>query len=422
MLKEKELIENKYEVKKKLNDNHLYLVTDLRMMTSWMVKEISREKICEKCLNVEEDQEAFISELEQMKKINHRIFPKVVEILKTEEYLYVVMEPVLGKKLSEAEKKSQKEIVTWAIRLCDGFKKAEQVKMPHIKWKYSMDDIRLEDGNIRLQDFDIFPEKEKILSEEIKEVAEFIRAGENLKLAKKLQVIIQKCMDGNEEYGTYERLSDALERYLIETAKKQKMKKRICSAGAIAAMIVMICFTGIKILNSKKVNLERQAKPPEKPKQTEDVQQTEKEGIVKKLQADAKEVENFLKEKETDINMVPFETEKTKTPEIVSTKRPQKTPTVASKTEKPVKTPDTTQEVEKAIEPVTAPVKAPVMEQPQKTESSSVNVKVVTPQPKKKSVATSKPIENTVKPKKTKAPQSIEIELEDNSMEITVGE
>lgn len=416
MLEEKQMIENKYEVKKKLNNNNLYLVTDLRMMTLWMIKEISWEEISEKCINGENDQEAFVSELEQMKKINHRIFPKVVEILRTEECLYIVMEPVQGEKMFETERKSQREIVTWAIQLCDGLKNVEQMKLPHIKWKHSAEDIRLEDGNIRIQDFDIFPEKEKNLSEEIGEVAEFIRAGGKLKLARKLKSIIQSCISGNEEYETYERLADALERYMMETEKKRKVIKRICSAGAVAVMAAIICFMGAKVLEGKQANVKSQGEVP-KPTSTENVysNENELEGAVKKAEAYAKEVETVLKEKEEDICVTEtLRPGKTEIPEAVPTKKPEKTPDTVPKTVKSADVTAKTPEIEKTKEPVKPTARVQLV-QPQKTESPSIKI---TPRPQNKDVTTSKPKE---KPKKTKEPQ-VEIELEDNSMEIIVGE
>ena len=394
MLAEKQILENKYEIKKKIN-NSLYEAVDLRMMIPWAVKEISWEELHSRDIN-EED---ILAELEQMKKINHRIFPKVIELIKTEDAFYVVMELTEGKKVSEMEDRDRYKITDWTMQLCDGLKTVEELQLKHIAW--GVEELRIEDGNIRLQDFDTVqsqPDKK----ESIRETAALITYGNQTKLTKKLQRM---------EPETYEQLMEALERYMIETAKKQKMKKRICSAGAVAAMIIIVCFMGIKVFNGKKVNIKRQAEPP---KQTEDVSDTEeKENGLKQLQVYTNEVADVLKEKQSYACIETLKPEKTKTPGTVSAKQSEKVPTAIPKTEMPVKVPAVTQEAERTKEPV----KAPVMEQPQKTERPIL--KSVTAQPQKKETA-SKLKEKTEKPGITEAPQSVEIELEDNSMEIIV--
>lgn len=433
MLQEKQMIENKYEVRKKLNDNGLYMVTDLRMMTLWMVKEISWKEMNEKFINGENNQETIIVELEQLKKINHRIFPKIVEILRAEEALYVVMEPVHGKPVQE-EKRRPEEIVTWAVQLCDGLKNTGQIEAAHIRWKHGTEDIRQEDGNIRLWDFEIFSQEESSEAKELKEIAEFIRdmIGKKLKMSGKLKNIVQSCISGNGEYETYESLAETLERYVMEDKKRKKFKKQFCSAGAIVAIAAVLVFSGNQILKSRKT-VGQDNKPEENPVETiqpvametkqekpaEDTQETRSEGIEKTMTAYAGEVmkkfnqqkaenrqENGITEekeenKQTDV-IVAQKAENNQQNAMVAEKEENKQSDVIEKQEEE-KTEESNQvPVFKTIKPIVIPTSVP--EPKERTEKTKEVVKAsevpqVQTQKTEKSVAAQTKTESQTKPK-----------------------
>lgn len=376
MLKEKEVIENRYEVTKLLNSIDLYEVTDLRMRTEWVMKEIFMEEYCANNTILQKDPEKLIGELEQMKKINHRFFPKVMEIIRKEKYIYVIMEKVSGTVAQEINKKKcgTREVVNWAIQLCDGLQYMEQSEISQriIYWKYGMGDLLIEGGSIRVQNFEIKELEAEVKQENIENIGSFIvhMLDGQLKFSGRLKKIVGGCRKTDSVYDDYKELSEELERYLLERAKGKRLKKRGTILAAVLLLILVVGsagINGIKIFSQKKTEKEEERSGP-----------------------------------------VP-----TKTAEI--TQKTKNTPTPASATKKPTISPIVTTAPK---ETESAEKKTAVTAEPRKIVRTNAPVITAAPdrQPKKRRVVTTA----RPKPKVTKKPDSVDIELEDNDMDIIV--
>lgn len=375
MLIEKQVIENRYEVTNMLDGIDLYEVTDLRMRTEWVMKEIFIEEYCANNTILQKDPEKLIVELEQMKKINHRFFPKVMEIIRREKYIYVIMEKVSGIEAQKVDKKKcgTGEVVNWAIQWCDGLEYMEQheISQRNIYWRHGMGDLLIEGGSIRVQNFEIgeLQAEEKVKQENIRNIGDFIvhMLDGKLKFSGKLKKIVEGCRNVNGMYDDYRELAEELERYLLEQAKGRRLKKRGAILAVVLLFILVTGSAGIKIFSQKKT------------------------GKVE-------ENSSLIATKKTEI-----------------TQKPKDTPTPAPATTKPTNSPVIT-EVPKETE--SAKKKTVVTAEPRKIIRTKAPVITAAPdsRPKKRRVVTTvRP-----KPKVTKKPDSVDIELEDNDMDIIV--
>lgn len=371
MIKEKDVIDNRYEVTSICSSDGLYEVTDMRMRTVWVMKEISMEEQCANDTNLQKDTEELIGKLEQMKKINHRFFPKVMELIRKEGSIYVIMEKVSGTVANDVEKKKYgtREIVNFALQFCDGLEYMEQsaADQQFIHWKHGLDNLLIEGGSVRVQDFELFtaqPEEEK--QDNIKAIGEFVSIMLSGKVSGKLKKIMESCKA--EEFSDYKELAEALERYVLEQVKKKRWKKRslmAASAMFLLAVVGIVGINGAKILSKKKSEKVVEA-PTTVPTATAEVTQAPK---------------------------------RTSTP-VPATKKPTESPVVT-------KSPEKTKQPEKKEAPTA---------DPKKIFRTSRPVVTAAPRVKPKVRATAKP-----KPKATKKPESkVDIELEDNNMEIIV--
>lgn len=379
MLKEKEVIENKYEVTKILDHIDLYEVTDIRMRTEWVMKEISIEECCANHTILQKDPETVISELEQLKKMNHRFFPKVTEIIRQENKLYVIMEKVSGTVAQDIEKKNcgTREVVNWAIQLCDGFEYMEQCTSDQgvIRWKHGMGDMLIEGGSVRVQNFVIDGLKadgeEK--QENIRDIGGFINymlSGK--KFSGRLKKVVSGCRNADTEYSDYKVLVEKLERYLLEQAKGKRLKKR---GAFLAAVLVLVLLVGSAGINGAKILSKKKTEKPEE-----------------------------------QLGAIP-----TRSAEI--TQQPKQTPTHAPVTELPKISPDITEKTKRTKR---VRKKRTVTAEPKKM--LPTNVPVITAAPTRQ--PESKKIILTPEPttKVTEKPNSMDVELEDNSMNILVEE
>lgn len=380
MLKEKEVIDNKYEVTKILDDIDLYEVTDLRMRTEWVMKEISMEECCANHTILQKDPETVIGQLEQMKKMNHRFFPKVMEIIRQENTLYVIMEKVSGTVAQNIENKncSTREVVNWAIQLCDGLEYMEQCTSSQggVHWKHGMDDLLIEGGSVRVQNFAIDglrAEGEEKL-ENIRDIGEFINhmLSGRLKFSGRLKKIVAGCRNTDIEYSEYKELAEKLERYLLDQAKGKRLKKRGMFLAAVLLLVFLVGSAGVngaKILSKKK-----------------------------------------LGKSEEKLTAIP-----TKSAEI--TQQPKPTPTHAPVTDMPKISPVVTEIPKKAAREKNRQTATAKPKQILPTNAPVITAAPIRQPDTRETIITLKPTT-----KETEKPNRMDVELEDNNMDIVVKE
>ncbi len=378
MLKEMEIINNKYEVTKIYDTMDLYEVTDVRMRTEWVLKEISLEVSCANNTILQKDPETVIVQIEQMKKMNHRFFPKVMEIIKQDKKLYVIMEKVNGTVAEDIERNNcgTREVVNWALQLCDGLEYMEQSGLRGIRWKYGMGDILIEGGSVRIQDFEVdgLEMTEDVKVENIREIGEFINymLDKKLRFSSRLKKIVSGCKNADIEYSDYKEVAEKLERYLMEQAKGKRLKKR---GSVLAAIILFVLVVGSAGINGAKI-------------------------FSKKKNGNLEET--------TTAN--PTET-------VEITRQPKKTQTPNPITENPVISPEITK-----IPKATAPAKKKKATTEKSKQVFPTNVSIITAAPnihtdENEPIITQKPVT-----KVTEKPNSMDVELEDNNMDIVVKE
>lgn len=369
MLQIKDIIDSKYEVKEKLGEG-LFRATEIRLMTPFIIKEIVYD----------DDVREILSILEELRKVNHRLFPKIVEIIKEENSVLIVMENVSGCCAAELikEKRRPEIVISHALELCEGLEYFSSLSCSEkVSWRLSLKDVFMDGGRVCLQDFRIVQKKN--LQKEQEDVIFYVKEmlGESLKKMKKLNRWLEEYLQGQNSYFEYNEIAEELERQLIEYNKSKKLNKLLIKTGVATAILGCFGFSIWKGISIVKQGADTQA---------------------------ASASTNTTKEPEKT-NAIPTtpetkKIEKTASPKVtmkISTLKPTDVPT--KKKTAVTSKPDTETVVR---------TKAPIV-----TRKPAVISK-----PKKKIKVTQKP--KISKPKKPKVPQNVEIELENNDMEITV--
>ncbi|NLI63652.1 MAG: protein kinase [Bacteroidales bacterium] len=164
------IIDGKYEILKKIGQGGMsvvYLAMDNRLNKQWAIKEVRREGI----KDFEIVKQGLLVETNMLKKLSHSHLPRIVDIIETQETIYVVMDYVEGKPLSyllnEYGAQPQENVVDWAKQLCDVLQYLHTRTPPIIYRDMKPANIMLKpDGNVTLIDFGIAREyKESNLSD-----------------------------------------------------------------------------------------------------------------------------------------------------------------------------------------------------------------------------------------------------------------
>lgn len=115
------IVDNKYELVQYINKGGMsavYLAVNKRLGNRWAIKEIKKtnEQFNQIYIN------SLIAEASLMKDLDHPAFPRIVDIIDTEEYLYLVMDYIEGQTLeqvlNEYGPQDEKTVARWAIELC----------------------------------------------------------------------------------------------------------------------------------------------------------------------------------------------------------------------------------------------------------------------------------------------------------------
>lgn len=128
------ILEGKYEILKEIGRggmSYVYLATDTRLNKQWAVKEVKKNA------NNQQNQlvvQSLITEANLMKKLNHPSFPRIVDIIESQNTLYVVMDFVEGESLENVIKlsgrQSEDDVISWAIKMCDALEYLHTRKPP----------------------------------------------------------------------------------------------------------------------------------------------------------------------------------------------------------------------------------------------------------------------------------------------------
>lgn len=389
MMKVKDIIDSKYEIKEKLGEG-LFRGIEINLMTPFLIKEIA--------LPPDSDVSEILSVLEELRKVNHRLFPKMVEIMKEETTILVVMENVFGCCAAEITKEKRKPeiIIDHALELCEGLAYFSSLPCSEkVSWRLSLKDVFIDGGRVCLHDFSI--KQKKNIQKEQEAVILYVKEilGESLKKMKKLNQRIEEYLQGENSYSDYSEIAEELERQLMEYNKSKKLNKLLTKTGVAVMILVCLGFGVWKSRSIMKPGADTQAasastdvsinptKEPEKQKADPEVKKIEKTSSPK-----PQETKKISTPESTDITDIPV---KKKT---VTTNTPNKEVTVAR-------------------------TKTPIVQTRQPSSSGSDQSQ------RQQSVATRVPA--TKKPeKKTEKPQepdTLEINIEEESnMEIQIKE
>lgn len=150
------VLDGKYEILKKIGQGGMsvvYLAIDNRLKKQWAVKELRS--------NVEEVESVLHSienEANILKRIDHPAIPRIVDILKENGVIYVVMDYVEGRTLAEIVEvegaQEQNTVIEWGIQLADALKYLHSMNPPIIYRDMKPSNVMLKpDGSVKLIDF-----------------------------------------------------------------------------------------------------------------------------------------------------------------------------------------------------------------------------------------------------------------------------
>lgn len=154
------IIDGKYEILKQIGMGGMstvYLAMDQHLNKQWAVKEIRlRADDRESRVIIQ----SLIAEANLMKKLDHPVLPRIVDIIDSRDTIYVIMDYIEGEPLSRILEREgpqpEEDVLEWARQLCDVLSYLHTRKPPVIYRDMKPGNIMIRpDGNIRLIDFGI---------------------------------------------------------------------------------------------------------------------------------------------------------------------------------------------------------------------------------------------------------------------------
>jgi serine/threonine-protein kinase len=151
------IIGGKYEILKKIGQGGMsivYVAMDTRLNKQWAVKEIKKNK--------KQDTATLLRGLQMeaniLKMVDHPVLPRIVDIINYKGTVFVVMDYIEGRTLSEVLKKEgpqpQEKVVEWAKDLCGALDYLHSLNPPIIYRDMKPANIMLKpDGRVKLIDF-----------------------------------------------------------------------------------------------------------------------------------------------------------------------------------------------------------------------------------------------------------------------------
>lgn len=150
------ILDGKYEILKLIGKggmSYVYLAIDNRLNKQWAVKEV-RNNIA----NVDVFIERLVKETNILKKIDHPVIPRIVDILHENDVVYIVMDYVEGRTIAdilrEEGAQTQEKVVSWGIELAGALSYLHSMEPPIIYRDMKPSNVMLRpDGSIKLIDF-----------------------------------------------------------------------------------------------------------------------------------------------------------------------------------------------------------------------------------------------------------------------------
>lgn len=156
---DKSIIRGRYQIIAELGRggmSEVYLAKDLKLESYWALKRVKNDNSV--------DIDAFKKEVELLSSLSHPDIPRIVDKIEIDDYYYVIMDFIDGislkKKVQTEGIQQEKQIVDWAIKLCDILTYLHTVReIPIIYRDMKPDNVMLtQDGRIKLIDFGIAKE------------------------------------------------------------------------------------------------------------------------------------------------------------------------------------------------------------------------------------------------------------------------
>ena len=151
------VLDGKYEILKEIGRGGMsvvYVAMDLRLNKQWAIKEIKDDG--------SKDTQTLLKGLEReaniLKKVDHPVLPRIVDIIQKDSKVYVVMDYVEGRPISEVLKEQgaqpQELVIEWAKQLSSALDYLHSMNPPIIYRDMKPSNIMLKpDGNVKLIDF-----------------------------------------------------------------------------------------------------------------------------------------------------------------------------------------------------------------------------------------------------------------------------
>lgn len=147
----------KYEILKKIGQGGMsivYVAMDTRLNKQWAIKEIKKNKKQDTRLLMK----ALRTEANILKVVDHPVLPRIVDIINYKGTVYVVMDYIEGRPLSEVLKRDgaqpQEMVVEWAKDLCSALDYLHSMDPPIIYRDMKPSNIMLKpDRKVKLIDF-----------------------------------------------------------------------------------------------------------------------------------------------------------------------------------------------------------------------------------------------------------------------------
>lgn len=151
------VLDGKYEILKEIGRGGMsvvYVAMDLRLNKQWAIKEIKDDG--------SKDTQTLLKGLEReaniLKKVDHPVLPRIVDIIQKDNRVYVVMDYVEGRPISEILKEQgaqpQELVIEWAKQLGSALDYLHSMEPPIIYRDMKPSNIMLKpNGNVKLIDF-----------------------------------------------------------------------------------------------------------------------------------------------------------------------------------------------------------------------------------------------------------------------------
>lgn len=156
-----DVIDDKYEVLSLIGEggmSRVWLVRDKRLNKLWAVKEIGRTA---RDANNAVVVQSLIAEANLMKRLDHPMLPRIVDIIEDGRTIFVVMDYVEGESLKKVLRDAgrpmdEADVISWGIQLCDVLEYLHERNPPVIYRDMKPGNIMLrDDGTVKLIDFGI---------------------------------------------------------------------------------------------------------------------------------------------------------------------------------------------------------------------------------------------------------------------------